>query len=544
MNIDHAMATIDALVEAGLRRAVICPGSRSTPFALVAQAHPDVQVTIGIDERSAGFFALGMAKASKSPTAIITTSGTAVANLLPAIVEAHQSNTPLIILSADRPPHQRGTGANQTIDQVGMFGGFVRASFDAALPPESAADSATQAWQSSTRWPPGPVHFNQPFAKPLEPTETEAAQLDALGRRAPRPGAAPSTPTRRTLEHNLPGLAQGNGLVILGPQCDTAAWIVLAQAGHVPILADALSGLRDAGPAVAGSYDGYIDAEPVMDAMRPDWIVQDGMAPTSAALNRFLAQHKDVPRYRIDASGRGWNDVPGRVTMLAAGAEAVAAAITAIASPRWLADWRALDQAARQLLDEAATSLEAAWIAPVLAHGAPLFVGNSMPIRDVDRFAHGLGVELYANRGASGIDGTIATAAGIAAIHGHTVAVIGDVAFQHDIGSLAWLPSGLKLIVLDNGGGRIFQHLPIASQTPHFEALFLTKPQVDAVAAARAFGLRATSAELSELGQALHSGDQVIVVRTDGEHHATERQRLHARVQTAIAAHMSCAQAS
>ncbi len=544
---------IERLAHRGVREAVLCPGSRSTPLSLAAEHHPDIRTHVQIDERAAGYFALGLARASGRPVVIITTSGTAVANLLPACIEAHQANIPLLLLTADRPDELRGTGANQTMHQVGLFDAYTRYAIDAPHPGDGdVATIVDAAIEAMTSWPPGPAHINQPLREPLSPAPEDQEALAKLEGQPGRGAVPPLTATPGgTLPDVEPRMLGPRGLIVCGPGSGDLA-VPLGRAAAAlgaVVIKDALSGVRFGAPHGISGYDAYID-HPDVTRLRPDWILQLGTSPTSKALRSYLAA-QTAPRWKVDASGRGWNDIPGDVTILTCDAkrlleqwERPAPEAPAAIDPTWADTWHALDAAAaanhKEMVEEE-PDVEAAWVAAVVTSTDRLFVGNSMPVRDLDRFARrGTPIEVFSNRGVSGIDGTIATAAGIAQT-GPLMAVIGDVAFQHDVGSLALMPPTLRLIVIDNAGGRIFHHLPVSQATPHFERLFLTKPAVDIAAACTAFGRTCTTTTPSGLAAALASKAQVIIVRTDGQRSAHTRQqmrlRLHRDIPAVLAQH-------
>ncbi len=553
MNQAWAIALIDRLAHHGIRDAVICPGSRSTPLALAAEHHPDIHTHVQIDERGAAYFALGVAKATRRPTVVITTSGTAVANLLPACIEAHQANVPLLLLTADRPSELRDTGSNQTMHQVGLFDAYTRHAVDAPHPGEGDIEAVVdEALKAMTAWPPGPAHINQPLREPLSPSASEQAALEVLNKQAPRDDAAPlDVASAGPVPIIDPRSAGPRGLIVCGPESGDIAEHLTRLAGSLGavVLADALSGVRfELADAITG-YDAYIDHHAVA-ALKPDWILQFGHSPTSKSLRGYLGL-QTAPRWKVDASGRRWNDIKGNVKLvdcdprkfLAQMEQANAPAPTA-AGTSWAATWKALDTAARQshrvaVLEE--PDMESAWVPHVVAAAERLFVGNSMPVRDLDRFARrSKPLQVFANRGVSGIDGTIATAAGIAQ-SGPLIAVIGDVAFQHDVGSLAIIPPALRLVIIDNGGGRIFHQLPVSQATAHFDKLFLTKPPMDLEAACAAFGRTCETTTPEDLDEALAGDAQAIIVVTDGEASATTRRQtrldLHEQVPGILAQH-------
>lgn len=562
-----ARVLVDELVRSGLREAVIAPGSRSTPVVLALHDHPAVRTWTHLDERSAAFFALGMGKAGAGPAAVVTTSGTAVANLYPAVVEAASSETPLLLLSADRPRRLRGSDANQTIDQLEIFGRYTRAFFDLADPvvEEEALltlrEAACRAVAATREAPAGPVHLNVPFDKPLEPVEGSTDVPEGFGERAPlawegRPDGAPflgpvaggSTPESGDVEAVAALLrASGRGLVVAGPVPDP--WRVgpalrrLSRATGYPLLPDPLSGGRygaAGGAQVVGAYDLLLRQEGLWEELAPEVVVRVGRAPTSAALGVFLGwaargrvdgsmgggpptrivtpprgQTDDPPGLRtilLDAGGR-WRDhlelVTDRIAADPASTlESLAASLDAPpADPEWAARWMAVDEVARRAardhleirFSEGTVLMEAAAAA---GSGAGLFVGSSMPVRDLDAFGWPREEPLVVvgNRGASGIDGSTSTALGVSVGLGSTVdgaaepvvAVLGDVAFLHDLNGLLvhrQVERPVVLVVIQNDGGGIFHMLPIRAFDPPFTRHFATPHGIEIGRAATLHGI-------------------------------------------------------
>lgn len=406
---------------------VICPGSRSTPLALAASRHPSVQTHVVLDERSAGFFAVGIGKRTGRPACVITTSGTAVANLHPAACEAHQSMVPVIFLTADRPPRLRDTGANQTMDQRGALQPHLRAEFQ--------GNPDWDAIHEATYGPiPGPVHMNQAFDEPL---------LDGDFTLSPQAKVPARTPVVKHLD------LEGRGFVFAGPNAPRVE-------APVPVIHDGLAAGRTADVA-----------SELPDA---DWIVHVGGAPTNKAWNQHLTAHPN----RIRVARRQWDE--GTPTWTNADT------VTVSASP-----W-ALDQKPHTPPTGEAIALSNL--------AGELFVGNSRTVRQWDLVGNR---RAWANRGVSGIDGNIATAAGLS-IAGPITAVIGDLTFQHDVGSLALCRGrNVRIVVLNNGGGRIFEQLNV-SKEPEFEELFLTPQHLSIEAAAGAFGLSYQSCTPERVG--------------------------------------------
>ncbi len=513
---------IDELARCGVRHVIVSPGSRSTPLVLAAAADPRLRVTSQIDERSAGFLGLGVGKAAHFPAALITTSGTAVANLLPAVVEAAQSETPLLVLTADRPPWLRGADANQTIEQRGIFQGYVRL-FEELTPGEASERAlrhlrsvACRAVGSALGDPAGPVHLNLPFAKPLEPTPvpgdlpSELAQGQTPGSRG-REGGVPWTeigPRRAGVssrevatvatvlgEARSPVIVAG---VVSRPEEVGPAIRAAAHAFGVPLLADTLSGARylggeplASGGVVVGGYDLALASEVIRERLRPDLILRVGAAPTSSALASWLESLDDVEHVLVSGGGR-WKDHGALATRVihsdpAGFFEALvrAAPESAVRSETMALPWCEVEEDVRAQLTSplVGPDFEGGVVAEVARRVDPedvLFVSNSMPVRDLDTFVpcRSEPLTVLGNRGASGIDGIVSTAAGVSLASGRrVVAIIGDLALLHDSNGLSTLRErGVRvlLVVINNDGGGIFQHLPIREFEPAFTPLFAT----------------------------------------------------------------------
>lgn len=502
INFRWAASIVDALAGCGLRRLVLSPGSRSTPLALAALRHPGLDVRVVLDERSAAFFALGMAKASGVPAAVLATSGSAVANWHPAVVEAGAARVPLILLSADRPPELQNCGANQTIDQTRLFGEHAR-QFLQLPPAEREADwlasAIARAVGRSLGPLAGPVHINIPFREPLLPESAAAPDSP------PPPRLLPGRVLPRTEDiAELAALLDGGRGVIVGGAEDlseaAAAISDLAERAGAPVLADPLSNLRHRKSGrVLAHYDALLRRAD--GAPRPDWVLRLGPAPVSKSLDDWLKDCGARTQVVVTAHPR-WADPQRRAThVLQAEPSTVCAelaeALTRPAEDAWFAAWHDRDARAAALARSMAPP-EGALI-QCLAEALPdetlVFAGNSMPVRDLDSF---LGkperrLRLFGNRGASGIDGNVSTFLGMAAVSGApALALLGDLTFLHDLGGL-WAARGVDAVVavLDNGGGGIFELLPQAG-LPEFESAWLTPHRLDLAHAARLYGLRHT----------------------------------------------------
>lgn len=553
LNALWARALVQELARSGVRHACLAPGNRSGPLAFALAEEPGLKVWSHIDERSAGFFALGLALATGEPALVACTTGTAAANLLPAAMEATAARVPLVLLTADRPHDLRDVGANQSPGQVGLFGAHARWSLDLPLPRAEARALrhlravACRAAMAARGPPAGAVHLNVPWGKPLEPTPStdlppgfEAAHQRAAleAREGPFVAvhAAPRTPSAEALAPVARSLEGQRGIIVAGPQREAhlpAALASLAAATGFPVLADPLSGARF-GPGserTIAAYDAFLQSATVRAALRPDVVLRVGAAPTSDALLGWL-EESAAPLVLID-DDPGWREplhLHGHRVLAdpALACEALASAVGAPAPRAWGEAWHALDRAAAPSLSRNAAFFEGAAVRATLdalPAGATLFVSNSLPIRDLDRFGspRPRALRVLANRGASGIDGIPSTALGIAAAGpGPVVGLLGDLAFLHDLPGLLALPRlGIEatLVVLNNDGGRIFEQLPAARFGDRFEELFVTPHGLDLEDAARLFGApfrRAADAKGYEealAGALAEGGAQIVEAR-------------------------------
>lgn len=503
-------ALIDALAAAGAGHAVVSPGARSTPLTLAALRHPALRTHVVVDERSAAFYALGLAKAEGAPVMLIATSGSAIANWHPAVVEADLGRVPLLLLSADRPPEHQDCGANQAMDQLGLFGSHARA-FHQLPPPEAEtawlAGLAARCVGASLGPLPGPVQINVPLREPLVPTGEVPLAASA---KPPRRLAGAPRAAAQSVEEIAALMAGGRGAVVCGPEAlapaARAAVVALARRLNVPVLADLLSNLRDDGAA----YPGVL-AHPdqvARAASLPDWLLRLGGTPLGRPATAWLARCRGSARIAqiVVADHPRVADPDGTATHLlhadpAALCDELAARLPAIpAAPHdWLAAFLALDRAAARAAEAACAGSEAfegtvlRAVLRGLPAGTPVLLGNSLTVRVADWLAGRLPAPLrfFGNRGVSGIDGNVSTACGIAAALGPTLAVLGDLTFLHDLNALS-LGRGrpLTVLLLDNHGGGIFDHLP-QTALPEFERGWLTPRDYDPVLAARAFGIEA-----------------------------------------------------
>ena len=551
LNLAFAQALLDELRAAGVASAVVCPGSRSTPLAL-AVARSGLPYGVHLDERSAAFHALGQAKASGRAVLLVCTSGTAGANFLPAVAEASLARVPLVILTADRPPELRAWGAAQTMEQRSLYAGFARWSEDAPCPSADVAPDypralARRAVAAATGPAPGPVHLNLPFREPLVPATVTMNANDASARSLPAPSIAPAARRIPAAEvRELLGVERG--VLVFGPDAwdpatADAARDLAASLGW-PAIADPASGLR-AGPALDGVLIHAADVllrDPATAALlAPQFVLRFGGQPTSKACNQWLAQHRAATVWLADTAA-GFRDPQHRATQLLRATPAdVAAAVRASgATPAmnavaWRTRWQDADRAARAAIADVLQA-EPRFLAPQLAqslwallpHGAALYAGNSMAIREVDSFAGPRAAELrlLANRGVNGIDGQVSSALGAATAHGRpTVLWCGDLTALHDVsGLLAGRLHGgnLTIVVSNDDGGGIFEYLSVARTVPRevFESLFAVSHGLDLCQIARGFGWQASRAASAvefevALSRALEGGLHLIEVPMD-----------------------------
>lgn len=585
---------VDEWVRAGVTDAVVAPGSRSTPLVLALDAADRLRVHVVLDERSAGFVALGLGLATGRPAVVATTSGTAAVELHPALVEASHAGVPLIAATADRPPELHQVGAPQTVDQDGLFGRDPRW----AVSPGVAEVAAAGSWRSlaarsvamavSGPGGPGPVHLNLAFREPLLGSGAGRAALAAPEGRAdggPWHLRVPSTGSYppETVVSLLAGHAGGRGLVVAGAGAGTevsgaAALVALAQRLGWPLLADPRSGCRIPGEPVVACADALLRV-PEVAAWRPEVVLRVGAPWASKVLTQWLAGlEPEVQQVLVDPWGR-WTDPDRRVglvvdadpsalatSVLASGALANDAATSRPLGPSgpspsspsaWTRQWADAERCAQAALDgelAAGAPLEmsepgvARAVVAGLPDGAVLMASSSMPVRDVEWYSaprHALTV--LSNRGASGIDGVVSTAVGVALSRGApTVALVGDLAFLYDAGALlgaAHRDLALTIVVIDNDGGGIFSFLPQAAALPEhqFERYWGTPQGADLPAIARAYGAEVVDASdrgalAALLAGAGAPGVRVAVVPSDRAANVAAHDRCHAAVAAAVTA--------
>jgi 2-succinyl-5-enolpyruvyl-6-hydroxy-3-cyclohexene-1-carboxylate synthase len=516
---------VDEWHRSGVRHAVVCPGSRSTPMALALVRHGGLRVSVRLDERGAGFFAVGLALATQRPAVLLTTSGTAAAELHAAVVEAHHAGVPLIVCTADRPPELYDVGAPQTIDQRHLYGRAVRWFADLGVPDEAARPSwrsfASRAVAEAERGQggPGPVHLNLPFREPLMGRAGELPAPRSAGR--PWHEVAPTTADTDVLdEHLRPG---SRGLVVVGsrPSAGREEIAALAEELGWPVLADPRSGCRVVGDGVVGAADALLRDEGFAGEMMPEVVLHLGDPWASKVLGGWLAQTAAAGAVHIGVdSSSSWKD-PGRdVAVWVRGLSRGGARRKPPANP-WLERWAAAETAAQVAVDgvlERHVEATEPGVARALYSAVPgdgsIVASSSMPVRDLEWFGRPRQSppRVLSNRGANGIDGVVSTTLGVAASGAAAVfGLVGDLAVLHDASALVRPSAGgpampAVIVVLDNDGGGIFNFLPQASELDdaEFELLFGT-PQRPAVAdLVRGCGYAAREiAEAAELAPAL-----------------------------------------
>ncbi len=537
-----ASVIVDELIRNEVRDLVLAPGSRSAALALAAAIRPEMRVWVHIDERSAGFFALGLSKAGRR-SVVLTTSGTAAANLHPAVIEADLALVPFLVLTSDRPHDLRATGANQTIDQVKLFSDRVR--WFAEMPVAEDRARESDFWRSvvcrsiaeshGRSGMPGPVHLNLAFREPVVPLTNDGRELGLTyqnsldGREfdAPWVTLPPEPPTPPQ-----PFEVRGRILVVAGDGADRAAVTAALEAGCV-VVAEAHSGCRLPGTVTTAHH--MLASPGLAQTLRPDIAVVLGRAGLSRNLRNFLTTVETV------GVGNGWFDPDRRVSRM------LRSVSFAAAEPdrEWRSTWDQAEAIARRALDSELDASDAPSepraardVAAAIPAGGTLIVGSSMPVRDLDWYATaGQSIKVVSNRGASGIDGLVSLALGAAAAAGPAVALTGDLSLLHDQNGFLVDPRpDLVLVVVNNDGGGIFSFLPQAGFAESFERLFGTPTGIDLAKLADVYGLghrhiESASELAGAVGGGLHArGVHLIEIRTDRSDNVALHRRLTARV--------------
>ena len=550
---------VETLARLGVTHAVISPGSRSTPLTMALARHPGIEAIPVLDERSAAFFALGLARRTHRPVVLLCTSGTAGANYFPAVIEAQESGVPLLVITADRPPEMRECRSGQTIDQQKLFGRHVNFYHELAVP-EVALKLLRYLRQTvahaveRTQWPvAGPVHLNAPFRDPLPPVEdgTAAGLKQKIGAKF-FDHLAPVPMMKGPAE--IPELPQSKrGLIITGPAQppDPGRFAMrvelLALKTGWPVLADSLSPLRSfsaPGQPFITAYDILARNGKLMQKLRPDFVLCLGGWPISKSLRAWLEQC-DAPTWIISESDKNQDALHGRARTFHTSVETLAERLSEReVDIAYCTDWACAEALVRTELNRKLTATKwmfegkAAWLlSALLPEYTPVFVANSMPVRDLEYFwsENDRGHVIYCNRGANGIDGTLSTALGMA--HGSdqpAVLLTGDLALLHDTNGFLSAPKlkgSLTIVLINNRGGGIFEHLPVAQDNPNFEEFFATPQQVDFRKLGSAYGVAHTQVRdwkhfASLVSKLPKSGVRVLEIRTDRKRDAAFRKQL------------------
>ncbi|WP_088243034.1 2-succinyl-5-enolpyruvyl-6-hydroxy-3-cyclohexene-1-carboxylic-acid synthase [Calothrix rhizosoleniae] len=518
-NINQLWAAIAAqtLKYLGLKTAVICPGSRSTPLVVAfAQESPDIESISILDERSAAFFALGRAKTTGIPTVVVCTSGTAGANFYPAVIEAKESRVPLLLLTADRPPELRDCHSGQTIDQLKLYGNYPNWQTELAVPTADIKmlgylrQIITYAWERSLAPIPGVVHLNVPFRDPLPPIpHQDQWQLQSLAslqsQLQPEEFFAGITNVTKLPITNfqLPILSEwqqcDRGIIIAGveqpqqPQAYCRAIAQLAESLQFPILAEGLSPIRNHAEInhyVISTYDLILRNSLVAKQLKPQIVIQIGDMPTSKQLRQWLSGIS-ARRWIIDSSYQNLDPLHGKTIHLRQGVEDCRIGEVGRKNRNFLQMWLSAETQVRNQVDKTLMGMEEisevklAWfLSQNLPPATPIFIANSMAVRDVEFFwkPNNLQIRPYFNRGANGIDGTLSTALGVAHRQQSSVMLTGDLALLHDTNGFLTrnkFVGHLTIILINNNGGGIFEMLPIAEFNPPFEEFFATPQDID-----------------------------------------------------------------
>ncbi len=546
-----AHTLVDELVRHGVGHACISPGARSGPLALACARHTGVSTHVVLDERSAAFVALGIGKATGTPALVVCTSGTAAANLSPAVVEADRWRVPLIVLTADRPPELRATGAHQTIDQIHMFGGWVRWFTEVGVAEGQIGDSADSYWRSlagravseSTGSPSGPVHLNLAMREPLIGGPHEAATPSSAGPRTALHGLAAEVDLD-DLATQLTGYERG--LIVAGATSEPIpAAAELASHLEWPLLADPLSGCRARSGTIC-AYDSLVRDETFARSHAPEVVIRVGALDTSKALAAFLARAEF--QVLIDPDG-WWLDSRRSITdLVTADPNTALQTLLGLMGPRdpepWLNSWERAETSVQELYDNELTTPSEPAIARTIARAIPpgglLVVGASMPIRDLEWYsAPPAPLRVFANRGANGIDGFVSTSVGVAlGSREPVVALCGDLTMLHDSnGLLIDHDADVTFVVINNSGGGIFSFFDQGIEPEHFETLYGTPQHRDFAALAAFHGLEYCLAHnLDDLAASLKgTGVRIVEVRTDRADNVATHRTLNAKVAEALA---------
>ncbi|MGD1704528.1 2-succinyl-5-enolpyruvyl-6-hydroxy-3-cyclohexene-1-carboxylic-acid synthase [Dapis sp. BLCC M229] len=516
INTVWASILVETLKRLGLTTAIISPGSRSTPLTFAFATHPKIEAIPIIDERSAAFFALGIAKKNYHAVVIVCTSGTAAANFYPAIIEAKESRIPLLVLTADRPPELRNCHAGQTIEQVKLYGNYPNWQIELSLPSvelkrlEYLRQTVIYGWEKTTFPTPGPVHFNIPFRDPLPPIPQP--ETIALASKFPKKFFATVQPVLRTeylpnydlIELLKNQLKSQQGIIVAGlaqpekPQEYCQAIAEISQTLNFPVLAEGLSPLRNysqLNPYLISTYDLILRNQNLAEKLIPEIVLQIGELPTSKQLRSWL-EVTNSHRLIIDKSDHNFDPLHGKTIHLRISVEQLAKILTPEiilnnSDINYLNLWCNYEAKVRENIDKKMAKVnqilepKISWlISQTLPKTTPIFIANSMPVRDVEFFwvHNNSQIQPFFNRGANGIDGTLSTALGIAHRHQSSIMLTGDLALLHDTNGFLLrnkLVGHLTIILINNQGGGIFEMLPIAKFEPPFTEFFATPQDIN-----------------------------------------------------------------
>ncbi len=568
---------VNQLAALGVKYACISPGSRSTPLTYSLAINKKIKCFVNIDERSSAFFALGLAKASGIPVIIVTTSGTAIAELYPAIIEAYQQRTSLIICTSDRPPELIGTGANQTINQYNIYRNHIRWFRDVGLPSVKEyglhylQKVAFKAFKISID-DKGPVHINFPFAKPLEPFSFDEVADEKLFSLKPiRDIKKKSIQVKIEKDRKINRVAElamqfEKGLIIAGPMEHDTQTVnkikTLAKITKYPVLADGVSHLRfnisKSEKNIISNYHSFLSSNKFCKKYKPDFILNFGGTPTSANLINYLADC-DAERFQVNEYGDLHDPSRKTKVILNYSAGAFTAALINLLSEgmfeRKKSKWIAEFAKAESISEKVKTSLLKAnkklnepqiiaWLVKELSPRTNLFIGNSLPIRDFDYFSGTFSklFNIYCNRGASGIDGIVSTALGVASIKKPVALVVGDLSFLHDLNSLLIAKKNnipIMIIVINNNGGGIFLTLPISKKTKLLKEYFITPQSLNTKNIVEAFGIKykliKSKTDLREKLQNVKLKEPVVLeIKTNANESAKLRKKIFNAVKVEI----------
>lgn len=565
-----ASVLVETLSRAGVTRAVISPGSRSTPLTLAFAAHREIESIPVLDERTAAFFALGLAKLRQQPVVLLCTSGTAAANYFPAIIEASESGVPLLVLTADRPPELRACASGQTVDQLKLFGGYVTFFHELGMPAPSLVALRYLRQMvlhalGRTRLPfAGPVHINVPFRDPLPPIPNPAVEAALKGTDWARFFSHIETTSTQLTTNIEPMLRPDvHGIIVVGPSATPSVDDFVVAVGEIsrrlgwPVLTDGLSPLRnhtDTVLHVVTAYDAVLRNPAVAERLKPEVVLCIGDWPTSKVLRSWV-QASEADIWLVSPRPGDRDALHGRTRQLAIDLSALSSLLPeALDENGYSKMWLRYEERARAALDaklEAETGLfegKAAWLlGKHLPDYTPLCVANSMPVRDVEYFwpPNARRAQPHVNRGANGIDGTLSTALGVAHASGQpTVLLTGDLALLHDTNGFLLRPKfsgSLTIILINNRGGGIFEHLPVAQYDPPFEDFFATPQEADFERLCAAYEVEHISVYnwehfIDSVSNLPAHGIRVLELKTDRKRDSARRKSLLAEVANEAAA--------